>query len=600
MKGIFYFKYTAIISGLLSAFILIVLTINYVQLKKVDPAQNVVVNKLIEKLEQNPSDQELKEQIRTIDLVSRKAFFTNRWQMKTGGYLLLFSSIVFLISLKYYLADKKRIFPPSSDKNENFWESRSKQKVWLISAPIMALTLILVLIYISNKAYLQTDMAAMPERTKDILQKDSTLVTIAADTAPAYQIIQADSMVKNAIPDKNNSPSAVQKAFSIPSKKQIQKNWPSFRGPYSQGISYGTNFPVDWDKDKNLKWKVKLDLPGFNSPIVWGEFLFVSGANKQNMKVYCYNALTGKLRWEKPIDNIPGSPAAKPKVTDDTGLAAPGMATNGTHVFAIFATGDLVCFDFNGNQLWAKNLGVPKNHYGHSSSLICWENLVLVQYDHSASRNLFAFKAENGNMAWQANRSGLISWSSPIIVHDQNPPQILLNNDPNLAAYDLSNGKELWKLECLSGEIGASPAYFGGMAIATNAYSKMTAVHISSPSQMVWEAYDYLPDASSPVAWNNMVFTASSAGEVACFNLMNGKELWLHEFDYGFYASPIVADGKVYLLDRMGTMHIVKANSVFELIAQPAINEKTDCTPAFANGYIYIKSKENLFCFSKL
>lgn len=598
MKRFFFLKYTAIISGLFSAVIILILTINYVQLKKVDPAQNMVVNKLIEKLEQNPSDQELKEQIRTIDLVSRKAFFTNRWQMKTGGYLLLFTCLVFLVSLKYYLADKKSISPPSSDRNENFWESRSKQKVWLISAPLLSLTLILVLIYISNKAYLQADLAAIPE-AKEINPTDSTLVPTPADTATAIPNIQADSVIQKAIPDQKNIPVAEKKSFIPPTKKQIQKNWPSFRGPYSQGISYGTNFPIEWGNDKNLKWKVKLELPGFNSPIVWGNYLFVSGANKQSMKVYCYHALTGKLLWEKLIENIPGSPAIKPKVTEDTGLAAPGLASNGIHVFAIFATGDLVCLDFEGNQLWAKNLGVPANHYGHSSSLICWENLVLVQYDHSKSRTLFAFKAENGEIVWQANRGGLISWSSPIIVHDQNPPQILLNNDPNLAAYDLSNGKELWKLDCLSGEIGASPAYFGGIAIATNAYSKMTAVKLSAPVEMVWEGYDYLPDASSPVAWNNMVFTASSAGEVACFNLADGKELWLHEFDYGFYASPIVAERKVFFLDRMGTMHIVKASSSFELIAQPSINEKTDCTPAFANGCIYIKSKENLFCFSK-
>ena len=120
---------------------------------------------------------------------------------------------------------------------------------------------------------------------------------------------------------------------------------------------------------------------GFNSPIIWGDKIFVAGANEESREVYCYNRNTGELLWTGVANNIQGSPATMPRVTPDTGLSAPTLTTDGKRVFAIFATGDVIAFDLNGKRVWAKNLGVPENHYGHSSSLITWANKLFIQYD---------------------------------------------------------------------------------------------------------------------------------------------------------------------------------------------------------------------------
>ena len=139
-----------------------------------------------------------------------------------------------------------------------------------------------------------------------------------------------------------------------------------------QGVSYHKNIPIEWDgaAGTNIVWKSAIPKEGFNSPVIWGDKIFIAGADAASREVYCYNRADGKLLWTGKADNIPGSPSAMPKVTEDTGLSAPTLTTDGKRVFAIFATGDVIAFDMNGKRVWAKNLGVPDNHYGHSSSLI--------------------------------------------------------------------------------------------------------------------------------------------------------------------------------------------------------------------------------------
>ena len=130
-----------------------------------------------------------------------------------------------------------------------------------------------------------------------------------------------------------------------------------------------------------MLWKNKVPLKGFSSPIVWQDKLFVTGGDKKKREIYCYDANNGKLLWRHNVTGISGSPVKPPKVTSDTGYAASTPATDGHRVFAIFATGDLVCTDFEGKRIWAKNLGVPENPYGYSSSLLTTPDKLIVQYD---------------------------------------------------------------------------------------------------------------------------------------------------------------------------------------------------------------------------
>lgn len=582
------------ISLIFSIIVSLLLTWNFIQLKSVAPIENNRVEKLIKKLNENPADIELKQEIRSVDLMARKAFFTSQWHFHIGAYFLMVSIILLLIS--YTINRSLSVhYLPTSDSNPktDYWVIKSNERFWLLLTTGIIIVSATVLTFLSDQEYadFKNPTNILVNNKSENIEKNLSEKTIAKNNTD-------NKNTEDTIATNTTQNSDQEKEKDFPDDKLILKNHPSFRGPFGLGISYATKIPTEWDaaSGKNICWKVTVPLPGLNSPVIWDNFIFISGAKSNKRAVYCYDRLSGKLIWSKPVENITGSPTTSPKVTDDTGYSASTLTVDGKRVFAIFSNGDIICFNFNGERLWAKNLGVPSNHYGHSSSLLFYQNKLIIQYDNSKSRNLIALSTHTGDIKWNTTRPGKISWSSPIIVKNNGRTEIIVNNEPFVASYDPSSGKELWKIDCLSGEIGASPAYSNGIVFAANAYAKLTAIKIGLNPTILWENNDYLPDVSSPVAYNGLLFITSSSGEIAAYNISDGNLLWNHEFDNVFYASPMVADGKIYLIDRNGIMHIMKADKKFELISEPKINEKSDCTPAFTDGKIYIRGQKNLYC----
>ncbi len=377
-----------------------------------------------------------------------------------------------------------------------------------------------------------------------------------------------------------------------------RKNFPSFRGSEGMGISYQKNVPTTWDgaSNQNILWKVKIPLPGFNSPIVWGDKLFVTGANSSAKEVYCYNKNTGEIIWTKSVKNIPGSPAKAPNVTDDTGMAAPTAATDGKNVYAIFADGDIIALDMGGNQVWAKNLGVPQNHYGHSSSLLVYGDKLIIQYDHGKSAKVMALATATGAEVWSTVRKVRISWASPVIVHRGNQTEVILIADPNIAAYDINTGAELWSIKCIYGEVGPSVAYADGIVFGLNEYASLVAISGGNEPAVLWEGFDYLSDVPSPIATKDFLIVVTSYGVVVCHNAKTGEIYWEHEFDNGFYASPVLVGKHVYLVDREGIMHIFEIGTEYKMIAESPLGERVDTSPAFADGQVFIRAEDHLFC----
>jgi outer membrane protein assembly factor BamB len=384
-----------------------------------------------------------------------------------------------------------------------------------------------------------------------------------------------------------------------------KNQWPSFRGPGGFGHAFSANPPLTWHAGdgKNIRWKAAIPKPGMSSPVVWDDRVFLTGADKEKREIYCLDADTGRMVWTHVVDGIEGSPTGDqlPDVMDTTGLAAPTAATSGSHVAAIFATGDIICLDMDGSRVWASNLGVPKNHYGHSSSLIIHENRLLVQYDQKEKSELLAFDLNNGELLWRAERDE-ISWSSPILIENDRRRELVVLNCRQIDAYDPATGKKLWHVPGLSGEVAASPAYSNGLLFVANEFSAAAAVDIrTDPTnpEIIWAWAEILPDASSPVADENFMIVPSSYGIITCLDTGTGNPLWEHEFETGFYSSPILVDDMVYILDLKGTMRIIKMADQFKLLASPGLGEPTKATPAFVGRRIYIRGENHLFCIGE-
>lgn len=595
-------------AALFSLVMAVLLIANFVQTKLNDPINNKTIPALVKRLSQSPSDENLKLEIRAFDLMARKAYFTSQWQIRTGSYLLILGVLITILALRANLSYTERL--NEIDRIEHIYGlDELMARKWVIYTGSGLIFLALVSGFLSNNLLKEYNVnesgdvsveptvavAEKPVLQNSVIKNDSTQAFAKGNVA--LPVATSDSStVKSSITPAREVVAPVVPSF--PTTAELKANYPFFRGPEGIGIAYQKNIPVDWNgaNGKNIIWKVKIPKQGFSSPIIWGSQIFVTGADAQARMVYCYDKKTGKLNWEAAADNIPGSPAGMPKVTSDTGLAAPTMATNGRAVFALFATGDLLALDMSGKRLWARNLGVPDNHYGHSSSLVVYKDNLLVQYDTNKSGKLLALSVTSGETAWETARKSKIAWSSPALVNTGSRMEVILSSNPNITSYNPETGKELWNVDCLSGEVGPSVGFSDGMVFASNEYAKLVGIKLGATPEIAWEADEFLPEVSSPLAVKGYLYIATSYGVFACYEAKTGTKLWSQEYGDSFYSSPVYADGKVYITDMSGKTHIVALAKDYQLLGTPELGEKSVCSPVFADGRIYLRGLNQLYC----
>jgi outer membrane protein assembly factor BamB len=591
----------ALVAAAFSFIICILMVANFFQLKKADPTNMKVITALVERLSQNPADNQLREEIRTLDLLSRKAYFTSQWQIRMGAYLLLAGLAIMVIALQWILLNRKRNPILSSEYQENTFLSQKKSRRLILTGGTLLLAIALLFGFLSNNQlrgkYSDASLlSSAPAVSVDIPNQNSLQskpgIAVPADSLNAGNPQQA------VLPSGKESAPAIAKPTSSSSPAD---NYPTFRGPGGFGVALQKNIPIDWDgaTGKNVLWKTVIPLAGYNSPVVWGDKIFLTGANEIKREVYCIDKNSGKIIWTTQVANIPGSPSQVPPVTKETGFAAPTAAVNAKGVYAMFPNGDLIALDHDGKQRWAQNLGLPQNHYGHASSLMIYNELLIIQFDQRSGAKIFALNTLTGKVVWSTNRQVKVSWSSPILVPYSNKMEIVTDADPFVAGYDIQTGAELWKLEAISGEVGPSAAYANGIVFTVNDYSKLSAIKLGNPPTQLWESDEYLSDIPSPVATDKYLFLVTSYGVVACYDTKTGHKYWEKELNTTVFSSPVIAENRVYLMDRTGMMHIFQADKEYVSVGEPKLEERSACTPAFSNGRIYLRGDKNLFCIGK-
>ncbi len=556
-KDISILKVVSQIAGGFTLIVALTMIFSLVQLKIINPLDNPVLLSVKEQYDKDPVNAAKAEQVRAMDLMARKAYFSSRWQVETGSYLLLAGAVIFILCQRL-ISDNEKLNPAIPEaKNESSALRKTSRKYLIITASVI------VIAALGASFLLRSDLPAT-----------------------------TGNKVASAKSEKNEKESA---------SKPDNTNYPFFRGQDSHGMAGGSGYPTEWDgaTGKNIFWKTEVPKPGKSSPVIWGDKLFLTGAKDKTCEVYCLDKKTGAILWTGSASGIAGEPADLPKMDSEAGLSVSTVATNGNEVCAIFANGNLICFDMDGKKIWSKNIGVPESSYGYSSSLLIYNNQLIVQFDSNVKISLIGFDITSGDQKWETIRQGRAVWSSPVLAYFGGKAQVIINGNPKVSSYDPTNGKELWAVECMSGDVAPSVAVNSTMAFAVTDYAKLVAIKPGTGASIAWEDNSYTPDVSSPVATDEFLFVTTGTGDVACYNTIKGDTLWTHYFMDQFYSSPIIADDMVYLLDRSGVMHIIKAQSKFKLISDAALGEAADCIPAFSDKRIYIRGKKNLYCISK-
>ena len=581
------YRNIALVTVLFALVLLVMMGVSWVQMRQVTPLQTEVMETLKQFNESNTENAELAEQIRQLDLLSRKAYFTQETHLKVGAWILCAMAVVIGLSLRMYFKDTKNLPEKELDPIDE-WMIKCNARRYIGYGMLGIGCLVLVFAVFSSGT-----LRGWINGMRDTLAANDSVSADTTSTALMSGTTVADTQkVDSALVAKAEEPADT---FPVP---KLTSN--AFRGNNSSGHSSARNIPTSWNlkNGKNILWQKAIPKHGYNSPVINGRNIFLTGADKKSRELYCFDLWTGELRWTVKADGISGSPSSMPNVTADTGLAASTVATNGKQVCAIFATGDVICADMDGKRLWAKNLGVPENHYGFASSLLMYGNELIIQYDNNSNAKLIALSTVNGNQLWSKSRKDKIAWSSPIIAKASGQQAVIVMGNPAITAYSVSNGSELWRVECMSGEVGSSPCASNGIIFGASEYATCIAINAAT-GEKLWEAGDCLPECSSPVATKDMLYVATSYGAVCAYNAKDGTVVKQHELSTPFYSSPIIADGKIWLFSNSGKCYVFSTGKDFKLITSFETGEKTFATPAFTDGMMVVRTDKSLYVVKK-
>jgi outer membrane protein assembly factor BamB len=565
---------TAWVAGVFVALVCAELLYDHFTANANDPWKSPQLIALRNRLDAEPKNEKLKEQIRQSDVEFRRKFRRRLALDHLGGWLLIGGSFVLAVAARQAAELNRAVFLPQTVRDRAGRLARVQSRArWSVAFTGGAAVLGLVAVSFA----IGTGLPANDADSRKLAGKSE-----AEKTA----------------------------ALPWPALAELQMNSPRFRGWDGSGMTAQTNYTLSWDNKTSagIAWKTPVLSPGHSSPVVWGGQVFISGGSAEAREVFCHDAVTGRLLWRRAIENVPGSPP-KTEVLEDTGYAASTPATDGRHLYVVFANGDLAALNFDGTVAWTKALGPLKNAYGHASSLTTWQGVLIVQLDQgeagATNSKLFAFDGATGRALWSQPRPVPASWSTPIVIQTAGKTQIITFAQPLVIAYAFADGAELWRAELLENEVVPSPVFAGGLVIAACPSTKLIAIRPDgagdvAKTQVAWSTDEAVPFITSPVSNGELIFTANESGVLACYELKDGKKLWQHDFNLGVQASPAMVGSNVFVMTEEGVAVVVEAGREFREIARSQLEDKFLASPAFANGRVFLRGETNLYCIGPM
>ena len=420
------------------------------------------------------------------------------------------------------------------------------------------------------------------------------------------------------------------------------QHWPSFRGPQASGVADGAATPVAWNATtgQNVLWKAPIDGLAVSSPIVWGDRVFVSTAvssdptatfrhglygdvepskdvSKHVWRLIALDKRTGKVLWDRAAHE--GVPQTKrhPKSSQ----ASPTPATDGTHVVVSFGSEGLYAYDIDGKPLWTQSLGVlnagwfydPDYEWGVASSPIIWNGLVIVQSDIQKRSFVAAFDVKTGKLVWRTERDEIPSWATPTIYQDATHAELVTQGTNFIRGYDPKTGKELWRLSGNSEVTVPTPIVSKDLIVVTNGYRGVQPIFAIKPGAtgditlkndqttsdaIAWSTKRGGPYIPTPVIYGDYLYVCLNNGTLAAYALKTGERAYQERLGGkggSFSASPVAADGKIYLASEDGDVFVVKAGATYELLSTNPIGEVLMATPAISDGLLIVRGLKHVY-----
>jgi outer membrane protein assembly factor BamB len=370
-------------------------------------------------------------------------------------------------------------------------------------------------------------------------------------------------------------------------------DWPQFRGPGGRGVSGEAGLPVEWGKDRGIRWTAELPGRGLSSPVVAGGRVYLTactGPEQERLHVLCFDARSGARLWERRF-RATGPTQCNKK----TCMAAPTPAADAGRVFALFATGDLAALDREGNLLWYRSLSgdypTIGNNVGMAASPVLHGDLLFVPMENVGESFAAALDARTGANRWKDARSAKINWTTPLVVERGGRPQVLFQSGEELTAYDAASGARLWKAGSKLSTI-PSPTEGDGVIFAPGGPS----IALSPSGATLWDSTQLGSATASPTIYRGRLYTVNSAGIVTCADPKDGAVVWKERTKGPHSASPVFADDKLYLVNEKGATTVLRLGAEPKVLAENALDVEILASPAVSGGAIYLRSDRALYC----
>ena len=414
----------------------------------------------------------------------------------------------------------------------------------------------------------------------------------------------------------------------VTAEPAVAQHWPQWRGPDGLGVSADTDIATRWGPDANIAWRVPLEGLGTSTPVIWGDRIFLTsqlgtgpvderGAQFAGTRraaargpidgvtllVQAFRREDGRLDWEHRL----AADGHLPAVHRNHNFATPSVVTDGDRLFAWFGTGQLVALDLEGHELWSRHIGEDYAPFdvlwGHGSSPQLYEDLVILQCDHPAAAYLLALDTATGEQRWMVDRGPLLrAYSTPLVVATDEGDQLIVNSSRWIDAYDPRTGRARWRAGSTVELATGMPVYADGVIYSTRGYSSGPYLSVEtggrgdvSETHVRWRQPTRAPYVSSMLLYRGLLYMATENGILTISDPDTGEGVARTRLNGVYTASPVAANGHVYLLNEDGETVVLDAGPDARVVSRNALGERALASPALAHGRVYIRTDQHLF-----
>ena len=440
--------------------------------------------------------------------------------------------------------------------------------------------------------------------------------------------------------------------LSIAGFGQAIDNWPHWRGPHHNGISDAKNLPMTWSDTENIVWKTPLPSWSAATPIIWGDRIFITSPSKSEFEsepaqkqeenqsqtqsrrrrsaldpggpkllLLCISKKDGRIIWERELDD-------KNQIHRKQNDATPSPVTDGRHVWVVTGTGKAAAFDMEGRPIWEKDLQKDYGPFGHNwaygSSPLLHDGSLIIEVLHGMKTDdpsyIVSLNAATGEVLWSQERptdaemESPDAYTTPVLLEHEGKTQIVISGGDYVTGHDFETGKEIWRAAGLNPlkrrnyRVVPTPIIVDGLVYAPTRKNPLLALRVGgtgdiTESHLVWKYEGSgAPDVPSPVSDGKYFYMVDDRGLVTCLDAKTGSLIWGPETTTEgiVSASPILADGKLYIINERAVTSIVSVGPEFELLATNELDGSyTLASPAVSGSQLFIRTSTHLYCIQQ-